>query len=52
MAGAVVIVIVLLVVLPIGFIVGGAAVAALLGSTLKERAEVTHEGSELIELNT
>lgn len=51
MLGAVIIVVVLLIVLPMGFLMGGAAVAAILGSSLKADAEKTHEGSEFIDLN-
>ena len=52
MVGAVIIVVVLVVVLPVLIIMSGAVVAAILGSTLKAEAERSHEGSELIELNT
>ena len=51
MVGVVIIVLVLLVVLPVFFLVGGAAVAAVLGTALKANGEATHEGSELIDLN-
>ena len=52
MLGAVIIVVVLLVVLPVSFLVGGGAFAAVLGSSLKADAEKRNEGSELIDLNT
>jgi hypothetical protein len=41
----------LLVVLPVGFIVTGAVVAATLGIALRHNGELEHEGSELIEIN-
>jgi len=50
--GVVIIVVVLVVVLPVVIIMSGAVVAAILGSTLKANGERTHEGSELIDLNT
>ena len=49
--GVVIIVFVLVIVLPVSFLMGGAAVAAILSSALKSNAEATHEGSELIDLN-
>ena len=52
MIGVVIIVVVLVVVLPVIIIMFGAAVAAILGSTLKVEGERAHEGSELIDLNT
>jgi hypothetical protein len=51
MSGALVITIVLLVVIPVGVILTGAAVAGILGWALKDNGEATHEGSELIDLN-
>jgi hypothetical protein len=50
--GAAIIVVVLVVILPVIILVSGAVVAIILGSTLKADAERTHEGSELIDLNT
>lgn len=50
MAGAVVIVAVLLLI-PVGVILSGAVLAAILGWSLKDDAEERNEGSELIELN-
>jgi hypothetical protein len=52
MSGALVIAIVILVVIPVGVIMTGALVAAILGWSLKDNGETTHEGSELIDLNT
>ena len=51
MAGAVLLVLVVVVVLPSAFLVTGALVSALLGWALKEHAEAGHEGSEYVELN-
>lgn len=51
MAGAVIIVIVLLVALPVATLVGGAVLAAVLGQVLKGNGEAVNEGSELIALN-
>ena len=52
MVGAVIIVVVLLVVLPVAFLIGGAIVAAIFGESLRRDAERRHEGSELLDLNT
>ena len=51
MAGAVAIVVVLLL-LPVLMCMGGAALAAGLGWSLKGRVDEENEGSELLELNT
>lgn len=45
------IIFVLVVVIPVGVLVSGAVASAILGHLLKNEAEVTHEGSELIETN-
>lgn len=52
MIGVVIIVLVLVVVVPVIILVTGGIVAAILGSVLKADAERTHEGSELIDLNS
>ena len=52
MIGAVIIVVLIVLVLPPLFLIAGLAFSAVLGWLLVDRAEVTHEGSELIELNT
>jgi flagellar basal body-associated protein FliL len=49
--GPIIVVFVLLIVLPVTFLVGGAVVAIALSMSLKSNAEATHEGSELIDLN-
>ena len=51
MIGAVIIVVVLLVVLPVGFLLGGAVLAALLGQSLDADGRKRHEGSELLDQN-
>ena len=51
MAGAVIIVVVLVVLIPVAVIMTGAIVAGILGWALKESGDATHEGSELIDLN-
>jgi hypothetical protein len=50
MAGAVAIVIVLLLI-PVAVLMSGAVAAAVLGHFLWRDADVRHEGSELVELN-
>jgi hypothetical protein len=50
MAGAIVIVVVLLV-LPILMCMGGAVLAAALGWSVKTKVDEAHEGSELLDLN-
>jgi nitrogen fixation-related uncharacterized protein len=51
MAGAVLMAIVLVFVIPVAVCMSGAALAALLGWSLKEDADARNEGSELIDLN-
>ena len=51
MVGVVLIVLVLVVVLPVAFLIGGAVIAALLGQSLHADARRRHEGSELLDLN-
>lgn len=51
MIGAVVIVFVLLVALPVAFLVGGAVIAAIFGQALHVDGQRRHEGSELVDLN-
>ena len=52
MSGALVVVFVVVVVIPVGVLVTGAVMAAVLGHSLRRNAEVTHPGSELTDLNT
>ena len=51
MFGGILIAVVLVVVIPVLVMMTGPLVAAALGWSLKEDAEATHEGSELIALN-
>ncbi len=51
MLGPIIIILVLLVGLPVGFFVTGAAISVLLGHKLTKEGEYMNEGSELIELN-
>jgi ABC-type thiamin/hydroxymethylpyrimidine transport system permease subunit len=51
MPGAIAIVFVLVIVIPVTVCMSGAIVAAVLGYFLTKDAELTHEGSELIDLN-
>ena len=52
MLGAIIIAVVILVIIPVGVCLSGAIIAAILGWALRDNGEATHEGSELIELNT
>jgi flagellar basal body-associated protein FliL len=49
--GAAIMVLVLLVVLPVSFLIGGAVLAAVFGQSLTVAKERDHEGSELVELS-
>lgn len=51
MIGAVLIIIVIVVALPVGVLASGALVSGLLGHLLKEEVAKNHEGSELLDLN-
>lgn len=51
MVGAVLIVFVVVIALPVLFMVLGAIISAAFGATLKYNAEKDHEGSELIDTN-
>jgi hypothetical protein len=51
MLGAVIMVIVLVIVLPVLTIASGGVLAGLIGAALKRNGEKVHAGSELIELN-
>ncbi len=51
MLGPIVLVVILLVGIPVSVMMTGAVVAGLLGWTLKENGEATHEGSELIDIS-
>lgn len=51
MIGALLIAVVLVFVLPILFLISGGLGAGVVGWLLKDNAEATHEGSELIDTN-
>ena len=51
MLGAVLMVFLLVIVMPVGILVGGAGVASLLGGLLKSDVDSSHEGSELLEVS-
>jgi hypothetical protein len=51
-AGAIVIIAILVLVIPVLVMLSGALAAAVLGWLLVGNAEATHEGSELIDCNT
>ena len=52
MIGAVILAIVIVIVIPVGFLMTMAVVSAIFGVALKSNAEAEHEGSELIDCNT
>jgi len=52
MSGAIVLAVIIVVVIPVSIMMTGAVFAAVMGWTLKDNGEATHEGSELIDLNT
>ena len=51
MAGAVLIVIAVVVAIPVAVLVGGLVLSAIFGWSLKSNAEADHAGSELLETN-
>jgi hypothetical protein len=51
MLGAIIIAVVIIVAIPVSIMMTGTIVAAILGWSLKETGEATHEGSELIDLS-
>jgi hypothetical protein len=51
MLGAIIIVVILIVAIPVAVILTGAVVAAILGWSLRANAEAVNEGGELIDLN-
>jgi len=51
MTGALLLAFAIIVFLPVAIMMTGAVVASLVGWSLKDNGEATHEGSELIELN-
>jgi len=51
MAGAIAVIIALVVVIPVAVIMSGGILAAVMGTLLKVDAEKRNEGSELLDLN-
>ncbi len=51
MLGPILLVVILLVGIPVSVMMTGGVVAGLLGWTLKENGEATHEGSELVDIS-
>ena len=52
MIGAILVVVAVVLVLPPMFLIAGGVFSAVLGWTAVDNAEATHEGSELIDLNS
>ena len=52
MVGAIAIAVVIVLLIPVGVLISGAVMSAVLGTTLKEDGEARNEGSELLDLNT
>jgi hypothetical protein len=51
MLGAVILAVVVVVALPVGMMMGGAAIASVLGWSLKNDGDARFDGSEMVELN-
>lgn len=51
MIGAIILAVVILVVIPVGFLMTMAVVSAIMGFALRSNAEAEHADSELIDLN-
>jgi len=51
MLGTVIFLLILVIAIPVSVAMTGALVAGVLGWSLRDNGEVTHEGSELIELS-
>ncbi len=51
MIGVAIIVVVLVAVIPVGVLISGGVVSALLGYFLKDEGETSHAGSELVDTN-
>ncbi|MEY2569631.1 MAG: hypothetical protein QOE35_4160 [Actinomycetota bacterium] len=52
MLGGILIAVITAVLLPTAFLVGGHVICMIMGWSLWKNGEATHEGSELIDLNT
>jgi len=50
--GAIAIAVLIVVIIPVGVLMAGAVLAAVLGTSLKDDGETRSEGSELLDLNT
>ena len=51
MLGAIIVAVIIVIALPVAYFVTGAVIAVLLGWTLKDNGEATHEDSPLLETN-
>jgi hypothetical protein len=49
--GVIIVAVIIVIVLPVTFLATGGVAAALLGWALKDNADATHEGSELLDTN-
>jgi hypothetical protein len=52
MAGGIILVFVLVIVIPVGVMMAGAAASAILGWSLKADGDTRYQGHELLDLNT
>jgi hypothetical protein len=51
MLGAIILAVIILIAIPVSIAMTGAIVAGVLGWSLRDNGEATHEGSELIDLS-
>ena len=51
MIGAILLIVAIVIVIPVTVLISGGVAAAVIGHFLRQEGEVSHEGSELIELN-
>jgi hypothetical protein len=51
MIGAIILAVVILVVIPVGFLMTMAVVSGIMGFAMKTNADAEHDGSELVDLN-
>ncbi len=51
MLGAIILAVLIIVAIPVSVMMTGGIVAAILGWSLKDNGEATHEGSELVDLS-
>ena len=52
LAGPIILAVIIVVVLPVAFLLTGAIIAGIFSWALPETVDASHEGSELIDLNT